>query len=354
MTEALLAVRELEAGYNPSLPIVRGVSLEVFEGEIVSILGPNGAGKSTTMRIITGFLMPTRGDAWVGEHNMATESLQGRRHIGYLPEVVPLYTDMTTRAYLEYVARLRGVDRRDVRGRVDDVVEQCALEEYYNVHLAKLSKGFRQRVGLAQSIIHDPEVLILDEPTIGIDPIQVSQTRQLIRNLGENRTILLSSHILPEVSMVCERVIIIHQGRIVAEDSIDRLSSVVSGSERLRLSVDGPADQVSAALEGVAGVAAVNFSEPNHLVEFAAGAQPHGEITAAIVARGWTLTGMETVTMSLEEIFLQLTTNEDEADDEDGYDDENGDDDHAVGTDDDESAGDDDGEEPAGDGEVRP
>ena len=311
----MIRIENLTKYYGERLA-VDDISFSVEQGEIVGFLGPNGAGKSTTMRIITGFLMPTRGDAFVGDHNMATESLQGRRHIGYLPEVVPLYTDMTTRAYLEYVARLRGVERHAVRGRVDDVVEECALEEYYNVHLAKLSKGFRQRVGLAQSIIHDPEVLILDEPTIGIDPIQVSQTRQLIRTLGENRTILLSSHILPEVSMVCERVIIIHQGRIVAEDSIERLSTMVSGSERLRLRVDGPSDQVSAALESVPGVAGASFSEPDHLVEFAAGEQPHGEITAAIVARGWTLTGMETVTMSLEEIFLQLTTADDADDDE--------------------------------------
>jgi ABC-2 type transport system ATP-binding protein len=312
----MIRIENLTKYYGERLA-VDDISFSVEQGEIVGFLGPNGAGKSTTMRIITGFLMPTRGDAFVGDHNMATESLQGRRHIGYLPEIVPLYTDMTTRAYLEYVARLRGVERRAVRGRVDDVVEQCALEEYYNVQLAKLSKGFRQRVGLAQSIIHDPEVLILDEPTIGIDPIQVSQTRQLIRDLGKNRTILLSSHILPEVSMVCERVIIIHQGQIVAEDSIDHLSTMVSGSERLRLSVAGPADGVSATLEAVPGVAGVTYNEPNHLVEFAAGEQPHGEITAAIVARGWTLTGMETVTMSLEEIFLQLTQ-DDDADETDG------------------------------------
>ena len=317
----MIRIENLTKYYGERLA-VDDISFSVEQGEIVGFLGPNGAGKSTTMRIITGFLMPTRGDAWVGDHNMATASLQGRRHIGYLPEVVPLYTDMTTRAYLEYVARLRGVERRAVRGRVDDVVQQCALEEYYDVLLAKLSKGFRQRVGLAQSIIHDPEVLILDEPTIGIDPIQVSQTRQLIRDLGKNRTILLSSHILPEVSMVCERVIIIHQGRIVAEDSIDRLSTMVSGAERLRLRVDGPADDVAAALEAVPGVAGVTFSEPNHLVEFAADEHPHGGITAAIMARGWTLTGMETVTMSLEEIFLQLTTKDDDDDELDDAGDE--------------------------------
>ena len=302
----MIRVEHLTKRYGERVA-VDDVSFSVERGEIVGFLGPNGAGKSTTMRVLTGFLMPTRGDAWVGGHNMTTDSLQGRRRIGYLPEIAPLYADMTTRAYLEYVARLRGVERRVVRARVDGVVEQCALGEYYDVLLAKLSKGFRQRVGLAQSIIHDPEVLILDEPTIGIDPIQVAQTRRLIRELGQNRTILLSSHVLPEVSMVCERVIIIHQGRIVAEDDIERLSALASGAERLRLRVDGPADAVAAALDAVPGVAGVTFRKSDHLVEFTAGEQPHGAITAAIVARGWTLIGMETVTMSLEDIFLQLT-----------------------------------------------
>ena len=302
----MIRVEHLTKRYGERVA-VDDVSFAVERGEIVGFLGPNGAGKSTTMRVITGFLTPTLGDAWVGGHNMAADSLQGRRRIGYLPEIAPLYADMTTRAYLEYVARLRGVERRAVRARVGAVVEQCALGEYYDILLAKLSKGFRQRVGLAQSIVHNPEVLILDEPTIGIDPIQVAQTRRLIRELGERRTILLSSHVLPEVGMVCERVIIIHQGRIVAEDSIEKLSALAGGAERLRLRVDGPADAVTAALGAVPGVAGVTFRAPEHLVEFAAGEQPHGAITAAIVARGWTLTGMETVTTSLEDIFLQLT-----------------------------------------------
>ena len=167
--DTMIRIRNLTKYYGERLA-VDDLGFTVEQGEIVGFLGPNGAGKSTTMRIITGFLMPTRGDVWVAEHNMASESLEGRRHIGYLPEVVPLYTDMTTRAYLEFVARLRGVDRRAVKRRVAEVVEQCALQEYFDVTLAKLSKGFRQRVGLAQSIVHDPEVLILDEPTIGIDP----------------------------------------------------------------------------------------------------------------------------------------------------------------------------------------
>ena len=311
----MIRIRNLTKYYGERLA-VDDLGCNIEKGEIVGFLGPNGAGKSTTMRIITGFLMPTRGDVWVGEHNMATESLAGRRHIGYLPEVVPLYTGMTTRAYLEFVARLRGVDRRAVKRRVSEVMEQCALQEYVDVKLAKLSKGYRQRVGLAQSIVHDPEVLILDEPTIGIDPIQVAQTRQLIRDLGENRTILLSSHILPEVSMVCERVIIIHRGRIVAQDRIERLSALVAGSDQLRLRVKGPAGAVTERLGQITGVRGVTYRAPFHVVEFAAGDEPHAQITAAVVAGGWTLMAMEAIGMSLEEIFLQLTTEEGRSDSE--------------------------------------
>jgi ABC-2 type transport system ATP-binding protein len=254
--------------------------------------------------------MPTRGDVWVADHHMAKESLEGRRQIGYLPETVPLYLDMTTRAYLEYAARLRGLDKASASRRVDEVVEICALQEYVNSILSKLSKGFRQRVGLAQAIIHDPRVLILDEPTVGIDPIQVAQTRQLIRTLGENRTILLSSHILPEVSMICERVIIINQGKIVAQDTIQNLSSLTRGAEQLRLQIKGPAEQITAELARVGGVRNVRFEDPHHLVEFDASAEPQAGITGAIFQHGWTLLAMENVEMSLEDIFLQLTGDE--------------------------------------------
>ena len=286
---------------------VHDISFKVDKGEIVGFLGPNGAGKSTTMKIVTGFLMPSRGDVFVAEHNMARESLQGRRHLGYLPEVVPLYYDMTTRAYLRFAGRLRGLDKPTAARRVDEVIEICALHEYRDVILAKLSKGFRQRVGLAQSIIHDPEVLILDEPTIGIDPIQVAQTRQLIKRLGENRTILLSSHILPEVSMVCQRVIIIHRGTIVAQDSIEHLSSMVKGGEQLRLRVDGPVTEVTRTLTAIDGVLDVRYQKPFHLARIEAGKQPQARLSAALVQKGWGLLAMENATMSLEEIFLQLT-----------------------------------------------
>ena len=302
----MIRVENLTKYYGERLA-VDNIAFNIEKGEVVGFLGPNGAGKSTTMKMVTGFLMPTRGDVFVAEHDMTTESLEGRRHIGYLPEIVPLYYDMTTHGYLRFAGRLRGLDKKTAARRVDEVVEICALQEYRDVILSKLSKGFRQRVGLAQSIIHDPEVLILDEPTIGIDPIQVAHTRALIKHLGEHRTILLSSHILPEVSMVCQRVIIIHQGKIVAQDSIEHLSSTVAGGEQLRLRVDGPAAQVTEVLGGVEGVLEVKFREPFHLARLQVGKQPQAQISTTLVQRGWGLLAMESATMTLEDIFLELT-----------------------------------------------
>ena len=286
------------------------ISFDVRKGETVGFLGPNAAGKTTTMRIITGYLMPTRGDVWIADYNMASHSLDGRRLIGYLPEMVPLYTDMTTRAYLEYAARLRGLTKSKTKNCVDEVVEQCGLEEYIEVTLGKLSKGFKQRVGLAQAIIHDPEVLILDEPTIGIDPIQVAQTRQLIRQLGKNRTILLSTHILPEISMICERVIIIHKGKIVAQDSIENLAAILSGGNRIHLKIQGDAGKVTERLGEIDSIQSVTYKSSVHIVEFAADREPHAEIMEAVVQNGWTILAMESAEMDLEDIFLRLTTQE--------------------------------------------
>jgi ABC-2 type transport system ATP-binding protein len=305
----VIRIQNLTKYYGNRLA-VDDISFNVDKGEIVGFLGPNAAGKTTTMRIITGYLMPTRGDVWVADYNMANNSLDGRRLIGYMPEIVPLYTDMTTRSYLDFVARLRGLDRKRTKSRIDEVVEICSLEEYIDVFLGKLSKGFRQRVGLAQAIIHDPEVLILDEPTIGIDPIQVAQTRRLIKELGKEHTILLSTHILPEASMICERVIIIHEGRIVAEDRIENLSTVVKGGNRIRLKVQGPAEKVTDRLRQINSIREVAYEKPFHIVEFPADQEPQAKITEVMVQSRWTLLSMESVEMSLEEIFLQLTTKE--------------------------------------------
>jgi len=310
----VIRVQNLTKYYGERLA-VDDTSFNVAKGEIVGLLGPNGAGKTTIMRILTGFLMPTSGDAWVADCNMATNSLDGRRHIGYLPEAIPLYTDVTVRSYLDFAGRLRGLDKYQIKKRIDDVVELCHLEEYIDVLIGKLSRGFRQRVGVAQSIIHEPEVMILDEPTLGIDPIQVAQTRQLIKDLGEEHTILISSHILPEVSMVCDRVIIIHEGQIVAEDRIENLSSILRNSRNIRLEVEGPYEAVTMKLQQVPGVRRVQYQEPYHTVECPADQDLRSKLTTTIVQGGWSILSMSTMDMSLEDIFLELTT-EEEFDDE--------------------------------------
>ena len=287
---------------------VDDISFTVNQGEIVGFLGPNGAGKTTTMRAVTGYLIPTEGEIWVADCNIRKNPLKARQHIGYLPETIPLYTDMTTRAFLAFAARLRGLDRKNTQRRIDEVVEVCQLEEYIDVLTGKLSKGFRQRVGLAQAIIHDPEVLILDEPTVGIDPLQVVQTKELIKELGRKCTILLSTHILPEVSLICERVIIINQGKIVAENSIDKLSKFLNARQKLRLRVDGPADKITDSLSKIDVVIEVAYQDPHHLLEFEMGSTPQAEINKTLSIEGWTLLSMETIEMSLEEIFVKLTS----------------------------------------------
>jgi len=305
----LIQVKNLTKYYGKRLA-VDDISFNVEKGEIVGFLGPNAAGKTTTMRIITGYLAPTQGNVWVADHDIINQSLEARQQIGYLPEAIPLYTDMTVRSYLDFAGRLRGMDTTKIRTRTDDVIEICNLEEYVDVIIGKLSKGFRQRVGVAQAIIHEPAVLILDEPTIGIDPIQVAMTRQLIRELGKEHTILLSTHILPEVSVICQRVIIIHEGRIVAEDRIDNLSSMMSGSQRFRLQISGPVKKITERLQRVKGITKVNYEDPNYTIECAAGQDPRRQIMDEMVRGGWTLLTMEQIGMSLEDIFLKLTAEE--------------------------------------------
>jgi ABC-2 type transport system ATP-binding protein len=305
----MIQVKNLTKYYGKRLA-VDDITFNVERGEIVGFLGPNAAGKTTTMRILTGFLAPTRGDVKVAGYDVLTNSLEARRHIGYLPEAIPLYTDMTVHGYLDFFARLRGLPGDRVKSRVDDVVELCHLEEYFDVLIGRLSKGFRQRVGVAQAIVHEPDVLILDEPTIGIDPIQIASTRQLIRELGKEHTVLISTHILPEVSMICERVIIIHEGKIVAEDKIENLSSLIRGSKRVRLEVEGPTKKIAERLRQIKGVTRVSYQDSHFIVEYPAGLDLRSKITEAIVQGGFNLLSFESVEMSLEDIFLKLTTEE--------------------------------------------
>lgn len=301
-----------------SFPAISNLTFRVEPGEILGFLGPNGAGKSTMMKIITGFMPPTSGEVRVAGYDIVSESLDARRHIGYLPETVPLYDDMDVREYLRYMGRLRGMTSARIKQRTDDVFDICHLEEYTDAIIGRLSKGFRQRVGIAQAILHEPDVLVLDEPTIGIDPIQVVETRQLIRSLGGDHTLIVSTHILPEVSMICERVIIINEGEIIAVDRPENLGKRLVGSERVDLDVKGPQQEVLSVLtevEGVRHVARVTTergSIPRYRVESELGVEIRAKLASAVVASGWDLLKLEGVNMSLEEIFLRLTTVEGE------------------------------------------
>jgi len=294
---------------------IEDVSFEAQRGEILGFLGPNGAGKTTTMRIITGFTPPSEGTVRVAGHDVLQESLDARRHIGYLPETVPLYTDMAVREYLGFMGSLRQLDGPYLKTRTDFVIERLALEDYANTLIGRLSKGYRQRVGLAQAILHEPTVLILDEPTIGIDPLQVVETRELIRNLGSEHTIILSTHILPEVSMMCERVVVINEGHIVAVDKPENLSTRLRGSEQVRIEVRGPARDVGTRFRNVDGVRRLEREKVDtnvfrYTLECEPGSDLKEPLAKMVIEQGWGLLGLESATMSLEDIFLELTTRE--------------------------------------------
>jgi ABC-2 type transport system ATP-binding protein len=287
------------------------VTFDVRRGEILGFLGPNGAGKTTTMRILTGFLSPTSGTAKVAGYDVVENSLEVRRLTGYLPETVPLYGEMRVRDYLGYMARIRGVPRRRIRERVDDVVGRCGLTEVADRLIGHLSKGYRQRVGIAQALVHDPQVLILDEPTIGLDPVQVREVRQLIKSMAGERTIILSTHILPEVSMTCERVLIIHKGRIVAEDTPEGLSRRLQQSERILVRLARPPSQPLRAFSQLDGVIRVE-SVGNNLfaIETPPGNDIRERVAEFVVQNGWGLLELRREELTLEDIFVNLVTRE--------------------------------------------
>ena len=311
----MIEARSLTKFYG-DFPAIEDVSFAAEPGEVIGFLGPNGAGKTTTMRIITGFTPPTAGTAVVAGHDVQEEPLAARASIGYLPETVPLYTDMTVREYLHYMGELRGMSKARIRARVEDVFGLCRLEEYTDSLVSKLSKGYRQRVGIAQAILHEPPVLVLDEPTIGIDPRQVVETRQIIRGLGGDHTVILSTHILPEVSMVCDRVLIIHEGRIVVMDTAEKLSARLGGVSRVVMDVRGPREQIRAALSGLDGVIEVTLSDAGGRQQFIVDCAPSRdiriELAKAVADNGWGLVELRAMGLSLEEIFLRLTTEDEE------------------------------------------
>ena len=297
-----------------AFPAISDISFKVEPGEILGFLGPNGAGKSTTMKIITGFMPPTDGNVTIAGYDIVTDSLEARKHIGYLPETVPLYTDMTIKDYLEYMGRLRGMSRDYINQRISEVIDICNLGDYYSTIISKLSKGFRQRVGIAQAILHEPDVLVLDEPTIGIDPIQVVETRQLIKNLGGEHTLIVSTHILPEVAATCDRVIIINEGIIVAEDTPENLAVRLRGTEQVQADIRGPSAEVIKAIREIPGVTSARHIETatgsRYNIESSAGNDIREAIAALVVNNSWGLLQLSTVPMSLEEIFLELTGGE--------------------------------------------
>jgi ABC-2 type transport system ATP-binding protein len=294
---------------------VDDVSFQVERGEILGFLGPNGAGKTTTMRILTGYMPATEGRAAVAGFDVFDKPIEAKKRTGYLPETPPLYPDMTVREYLDFVSRIKGVPSKERRERVASVMQKTHIADMKDRHCGKLSKGYRQRVGLAQALIHNPEVLILDEPTAGLDPKQIIETRQLIRNLGGDHTIVLSTHILPEVSQTCQRVVIINKGRVVAIDTPDNLTARLRGAETMLVQVDAPGADVTTALAGIPGVTRVAASEQRGAagafeVESEHGRDVRREIARTIVTSGWGLLELRPMRMSLEDIFLQLTTDE--------------------------------------------
>ena len=297
---------------------VRNISFEVEKGEIVGFLGPNGAGKTTTMRILTGFLPPTEGTASVDGMDVQEQPIEVKRRIGYLQESPPVYPEMTVWDYLEFVARLKGIASTDVAGRVDSVIDRCSIGGVRSKLNGQLSKGYRQRVGLAQALIHNPDVLILDEPTAGLDPKQIIEVRELIRELGGEHTIILSTHILPEVSTTCGRVIIINEGKIEASDTPENLTARLQGHDSIWVEVDGPAEEVEAKIQGIQGVENVSRKTGQagrSAWEVETGKDPaiRTELARAVIESGWGLYEVRSVGLSLEDIFLKLTGAEPEA-----------------------------------------
>jgi gliding motility-associated transport system ATP-binding protein len=305
----LVEVDNLTKRYGDVVAI-ESVTFQAREGEILAFLGKNGAGKTTTMRIMTGFMPPTSGTVRINGADIRDESVEARRQIGYLPETAPLYEDMSVRGYLDFSARLREVPPRDVPERVEQVMKAVNISERRNWQIGKLSKGLRRRVALAQALVHNPKVLILDEPTEGLDPEQIIEIRRLIQSLRGDHTVILSTHILPEAQMMADRIIIIDNGRIVAVDTAQNLTTLVQRVQRLRLEVDGPPAAVRAKIEGVTGVERVETLEGEHarfIVESARDVDLREKLASMIVQSGWGLLELERLEPTLEDIFLHIT-----------------------------------------------
>lgn len=291
---------------------VRDVAFNVADGEILGFLGPNGAGKTTTMRMLTGFFPPTSGTARICGIDVQDDPIGVRKKIGYLPENVPLYGEMTVSEYLGFVAEIKGVAGSKRAASIGEAMEACQLTDVKNRFIKKLSKGYKQRTGLAQALIGDPEVLILDEPTIGLDPRQITEIRNLIKSFAGLKTVILSTHILPEVSMTCQRVVIVNNGMVVAEDTPRNLSAQLSGGDRVRLRVGAQKEDVLDKLNSIEGVRRIGTNGDGEFI-VDAGEETRPQIAAAICSSGWDLYEMSPIAASLEDVFLNLVTSEEEA-----------------------------------------
>jgi ABC-2 type transport system ATP-binding protein len=315
----MITVKELTKRYARTTAVDH-ISFDVAKGQIVGFLGPNGAGKTTTMRILTCFMPPTSGTATVAGFDVLEQPMEVKKRIGYLPEIPPLYPEMETAEYLKFVGQLKGLSGAELQKRIDYVCERCAVVDVRNRLIGKLSKGYRQRVGLAQAIIHNPDVLVLDEPTAGLDPKQINETRDLIKDLAGSHTIILSTHILPEVEQTCEQVVIINKGKLVATDSVRNLQARARGAESMVLEVGGRNGNLEPAtvqqkLERVSGVSRVVCknqvdSRAVFEIESQKGQLVRGDLARAVVESGWDLNELRPAAMSLEEVFLQLTGKE--------------------------------------------
>jgi ABC-2 type transport system ATP-binding protein len=311
----VIEVEHLSKVYN-GRKAVDDISFNVGKGEVLGFLGPNGAGKTTTMRILTCYMPSTEGTARIAGFDVFEESLEVRKRIGYLPENPPLYPEMTVDSYLGFVAKIKATPSAKQRSEVDKVVEECNLGDVRNRIIGRLSKGYKQRIGLAQALLNDPEVLILDEPTIGLDPKQIHEVRALIKSLASTRTVILSTHILPEVSMTCNRVVIINNGKVVAMDTPEGLAAQMKGAERIALTVDGPPDAIQEKIRSMEGVLSIQTADsepdtpPSFTVECRLNTDLRPLLASTIVSQGWGLLEMRGISMSLEDVFINLITQE--------------------------------------------
>ena len=310
----MIEVRNLSKKFG-NIVAVNGVSFTVNKGEVVGLLGPNGAGKTTTMRIVTCYLPATSGTALVGGFDVFENSLEVRKRVGYLPENAPLYLDMPVLDFLQFISAIRGIPKQETKSRIRKMVEVCGLESAINRDIGELSKGFRQRVGLAQSLIHDPEILILDEPTVGLDPTQIIEIRELIKEIGKEKTVILSSHILPEVSATCNRIIIIHKGEIVGSGTPDEMARSSKKSEIIHITIKGPLEAIQRQLNGIPEVkefkvASSDDGVNSFEIKSELGVDLSERLFFMVVNNRWVLTELKKEIVNLEEIFLKLTTEE--------------------------------------------